>query len=1343
MNTLPLAPFLAALASDGIRLTLRDYERINLALHSAGDWTLPRLHDVLLALLAKDQAQQEILTRRFKEFFQLPPKGERHLSAVELDRVIAELKSLSPAPPGAPKTNPFRFDDHRKLFQEPSSRKIKPVWWIASTAILASVAVILWRMLLQTPPTRSPDLHLNTPEVHFGNILVDNVGLAEVPITNRGTAPLVIDSLALAGTQAGLFETIRDYSGVVIAPDSSMQIALVCSARVQGDFTDTLQIFSNKADSPHRVTLRATGFILQDTLQVTRPPSERKRLYTNVPYVKSITYSPLEKLDDWKWSALIAMLILVITVIYAVYLWRSRKIPEDKPPVWDENKPRHFSMAAIGGKPAPRLDDATLDQLADAMGYFQTEQPGKMLDVPASITATGRNGGMPTLAFYKRKQMRALLILEDAFAEALAWNSISAELAEGMRRRGVPVVYGKFHGSPEQFKTPEGMLHRLEDLEDERRGYLLLLFTDGKSLSRFDKLTASRQSRSFALERLGRWPMIAWMDLREPRSWEATVSLPARYGIPLYPATPEGLLQAVRRFLTEKGMSEDFSPSSRQASDLPAQFETQPQAYVEQWLGEALPWAQDCAMMVQPMSLGLADALRRRFHPHLPPEHIDRLLTLPGTMHNAAGLRFSAEVLNVLRRRFLSRRDEHEQEEVLGFLLAKIKEAKPVEAGTPAYLAWEAVHERVRLEQEPDDDLQRLGELAQTPLAASIRASLENFGFAEDFEKIPLRFKPFNNKALQRLSRINDNLGIAKLEAFPIAYKHWVLLLGMSAFFLTGLVGSIGLYIEPLQHQSNWQIVSIANYLARIERRQNGESWEVVATGKPRLENNQVYFDLFRDESQRDRALFSFEVERILSSLYEYRLTFYGNGYFSTKEFKVPSDTMVSMMLDSTSFERPCREEYPEIGLTVENCPDNGIQLVSQKTWKGTLGDQAPINRLMSVGLEIAGPGFPEASLLQQVHNILLETSSIDVLYRLQPDSAGIWHSKEALRQIERDLGPVMEQCQLLWWATDPSLVTVVNEDSLFDFQRKLKLNQGGSRLFWTLLLNDLLAPGDNMAVTEDEIVKILNPPNSPRGTGAPIVLIRSLKLDAALTTLTPPPGMVYIPDGRFLMGDNNGEYDEEPEHEVYVDAFFMDQTEVTVESYQRFLQATKHREPTEWANQLKNPQFPVIFVSWDDANAYAKWADKRLPTEAEWEYASRGGHTGIDGKQKFQYPWGNEPDSTKANGDWNNTRGYTADWKTAERNLRKVRSYPANGYGLYDMAGNVWEWCADWYDEKYYQSSPIQNPTGPEKGNVLVLRGGSWIYDPNYLRCASRGRLDSFNWGINVGFRCIQEAVR
>ncbi|MFQ5627833.1 MAG: formylglycine-generating enzyme family protein, partial [bacterium] len=146
--------------------------------------------------------------------------------------------------------------------------------------------------------------------------------------------------------------------------------------------------------------------------------------------------------------------------------------------------------------------------------------------------------------------------------------------------------------------------------------------------------------------------------------------------------------------------------------------------------------------------------------------------------------------------------------------------------------------------------------------------------------------------------------------------------------------------------------------------------------------------------------------------------------------------------------------------------------------------------------------------------------------------------------------------------------------------------------------------------------------------------------------------------------------------------------------------------------------------------------AEKRLPTEAEWEYAARGGFTGLNGKPKYKYPWGDAIDPSKAN-------YYVEAWTAG---LRRGGAYPPNNYGLYDMAGNVWEWCADWYDSGYYKqfadSSVVNNPVGPEEGDYRVLRGGSWGNGPNDLRCAGRGRYIPDVRNLIIGFRCVQDVT-
>ena len=163
-----------------------------------------------------------------------------------------------------------------------------------------------------------------------------------------------------------------------------------------------------------------------------------------------------------------------------------------------------------------------------------------------------------------------------------------------------------------------------------------------------------------------------------------------------------------------------------------------------------------------------------------------------------------------------------------------------------------------------------------------------------------------------------------------------------------------------------------------------------------------------------------------------------------------------------------------------------------------------------------------------------------------------------------------------------------------------------------------------------------------------------------------------------------------------------------------------------------------MIFVDVNEAVAYCRWAGKRLPTEAEWEYAARGELVGK------RYPWGNEkPDGSQCNFADKNA---SADWANAEvddgyATCSAVGSYPANGYGLYDMAGNVYEWCADWWDPDYYSQSPAKNPAGPDTGSSRLLRGGAWRNGARALRVANRLYDFPNNRDVNRGFRCVSES--
>ncbi len=222
---------------------------------------------------------------------------------------------------------------------------------------------------------------------------------------------------------------------------------------------------------------------------------------------------------------------------------------------------------------------------------------------------------------------------------------------------------------------------------------------------------------------------------------------------------------------------------------------------------------------------------------------------------------------------------------------------------------------------------------------------------------------------------------------------------------------------------------------------------------------------------------------------------------------------------------------------------------------------------------------------------------------------------------------------------------------------------------------------------------------------------------------------MVLAPTGSFLMGstEGTGNQDEHPQHSVSLDAYYIDQFEVTNAQYAEFMNATGHPAPRMWGQpQFDKPNLPVVGITWFDAQAYSKWAKKRLPTEAEWEKAARG----TDGRI---FPWGNDSDTEKANVEMSIGR------------LTDVGSYPAgvSPYGVHDMAGNVFEWVADWYDANYYLDSPDENPPGPETGQYRILRGGSWLDTWWGARCANRGDtvVSPDTWRIDVGFRCVMDA--
>lgn len=239
----------------------------------------------------------------------------------------------------------------------------------------------------------------------------------------------------------------------------------------------------------------------------------------------------------------------------------------------------------------------------------------------------------------------------------------------------------------------------------------------------------------------------------------------------------------------------------------------------------------------------------------------------------------------------------------------------------------------------------------------------------------------------------------------------------------------------------------------------------------------------------------------------------------------------------------------------------------------------------------------------------------------------------------------------------------------------------------------------------------------------------------------SPKPEFVLIPEGWFWMGagggqdndghdndgqDNEGQDNERPLHRVWVDAFRLAICQITNADYTRFLNATSGNPPKFWSDpNFNHPRQPVVAVSWFEAVKYCEWVSEsegrrcRLPTEAEWERAARGG---VDGEL---YPWGNEAPQSLPD--------YVRRW---QQGSEPVAAYAPNRFGLYDICENVHEWCSDWYDPGYYAISPERNPRGPETGARRSSRGGSWRHHIKVSRCAARSSIPPEFQYADYGFR-------
>jgi hypothetical protein len=450
------------------------------------------------------------------------------------------------------------------------------------------------------------------------------------------------------------------------------------------------------------------------------PPIEMPDIERPAPKKPDIPKPPPVRpfiFKDWHLRAGISASLFALILLYVVILWKTHRFKLPKKLDVDKKGKKFFNPAIIGGKPDPWLDSDTLDHLADCLGYFESQIPGHNLNINQSINETAQKG-IATPVFQMKKEIYQVLILEDRFGEYYDVNPVARELAKGLSIRGVPVMQGTFNGKPDVFQTSDHQSHQLDDWEDRRNGIFLMIFSDGKGFY--------SQEDAYVLEKLAAWPRVAWMEYREEKLWDESTQHIAKSNLLIYPATQKGVTQAMERFLTEQGSTQlpDMAINRNQISIYAGDHLTET---IEMYLGPCLKWAQACAM-IQPLTPGMADLLRKKYHAHLPPEMIQHLMTLPGTVSTKERIQFSPKVLDVLQAGFGIHRSKTEQADVLKTILDAIQAVEPKEKSSIQHQLWEWYYQRVNLALAPQKAIPRLAALGAkgSELSGYIHSEMKN-----------------------------------------------------------------------------------------------------------------------------------------------------------------------------------------------------------------------------------------------------------------------------------------------------------------------------------------------------------------------------------------------------------------------------------------------------------------------------------------------------------------------------------------------------------------------------------------------------------------------------------------
>jgi formylglycine-generating enzyme required for sulfatase activity len=1072
----------------------------------------------------------------------------------------------------------------------------------------------------------------------------------------------------------------------------------------------------------------------------------------------------------WWW--LLPLAGLGFTAYAGYQRWQLERIPRlPAAPPTDTAGKAYFDPALVGGRMPEWLDKDTLDYCADSVGFFITEDSSHEPDMPATIRATAEAGGIPHIRLLRHKQLFHLLVLVDDLAEGVRWNPVAEELANGLRRRGLPVTVGHLQGNLREFHTDEGRHWTLRELGEERGHYVVVVFAEAGLLD--------RQKDRDVLEELQQWPQLAWLAFREQRHWGGAEQVLQQHGVHLWEASPRHLPEVFRHLAGEMLR---YSLPQLPARQWLAQQPHEPLAsYLPRVLGDALPLARLAALFPPPLSPALLVRLALAFFPHLPLLRVQRLYRVAGSRVEAGGLSLPVATLQLLRGQFLALHSDAQRRKVIDTLLEWMQEAEPEDKDkhSPAWWAWRWRYARLLAELDADRGYPLLEAVERSGLFAE--------GVAADLDSLPVSRPPQQASTLKNLYLLGKRHGytlLDKAQALPgSAFWQRAVQAGSLATLLLAVVLGGWQFWPALQPGLVKQAATVPTQPQQLTPPTSPSAPPITAKLPAMVTIPTGTFDMGCVENSgfcqdNEKPVHSVSVPAFDMGAYEvtvgqFKAFVDATGYQTTAEQQgscISYDASGNWNeVKGNSWRKTDYTQTDYSPVTCVSWQDAQAYLKwlsgqTQQQWRlpteaeweyaargGTKtayswGDQEPVCDTQAAnGAQFSdckekaplkvGRFKPNPFGLYDVHGNVWEW--VEDCYN--NDYQGAPADGSARQGCDANASRVLRGGS--WNNSEP---WTLRSAYRFNHSRDNRNNSMGFRAARTI--NPLPSTGKGAAG------QVAQAPQ--QGQAAPGTSPKAVQD----TQKVPAPAMLPIPAGKFTMGCDpkrddveGGCYDDEkPPHEVSVPSFWLAATDVTVAQYMACVDAGGCPAPA-WKEKgnsynidtgtddlykkmgevLTGKDYPIVGVSWNDAQAYVQWLSQqtgkhyRLPTEAEWEYAARAG-------TDTAYPWGNAigKDNANCSGDLCGDKfSYTS----------PVGSFAANPFGLYDMNGNVYQWVEDcWQGD--YKGAPVDGSArqGCGANASRVLRGGSWYYEPWLLRSANRYDSPDFRYN-DVGFRAAR----